>query len=356
MTMDSPAKRARRRRPTLVLALLALGLVAVLFLAGAFGAVRVDVADMLRMTVDRLPFVDLAETWRTTDATILFQIRLPRVLGGALVGAALATAGVLFQGLLRNPMADPYIIGTSSGAALGATMAMVLPVSVAFLGFGLVSLAAFAGGLGSVFLVYNLARVGGRTPIISMLLAGFVVSALLAAIISFMIAISDRLDLNIRSVYSFLMGHVSVVGWEQLAVITPLVVGGVILARLYAFRLNAFALGEEGAAYVGVEVERDKVIILAVGSLLTAAAVSIGGLIGFVGLVMPHAVRLILGPDHRLLVPAAALAGAAFVVVADLLARLVLAPAEIPVGVITAIVGAPFFLYLLRRSRREYAF
>ncbi len=355
MATDGPAKRARRR-PTLVLALLALGLVAVLFLAGAFGAVRIDVADMLRMTVDRLPLVDLAETWRATDATILFQIRLPRVLGGALVGAALATAGVLFQGLLRNPMADPYIIGTSSGAALGATIAMVLPVSIAFLGFGLVSLAAFAGGLGSVFLVYNLARVGGRTPIISMLLAGFVVSALLAAIISFMIAISDRLDLNIRSVYSFLMGHISVVGWEQLAVITPLVIVGVILARLYAFRLNAFALGEEGAAYVGVEVERDKVIILAVGSLLTAAAVSIGGLIGFVGLVMPHAVRLILGPDHRLLVPAAALAGAVFVVVADLLARLVLAPAEIPVGVITAIVGAPFFLYLLRRSRREYAF
>ncbi len=356
MTAVSPAKHARRRRSVLVLAMLALGLVAVIFLAGAFGAVSIDLADMARMTIDRLPFFDLAETWRATDATILFQIRFPRVLGGALVGAALATAGVLFQGLLRNPMADPDIIVTSSGAALGATIAMVIPVSIAFLGFGLVSLAAFAGGLGSVFLVYNLARVGGRTPIISMLLAGFVVSALLAAIISFMIAISDRLDLNIRSVYSFLMGHISVVGWEQLAVITPLVVGGVILARLYAFRLNAFALGEEGAAYVGVEVERDKVIILAVGSLLTAAAVSIGGLIGFVGLVMPHGVRLILGPDHRLLVPAAALAGAIFVVVADLLARIVLAPAEIPVGVITAIVGAPFFLYLLRRGRREYAF
>lgn len=356
MAADSPARHARRRRSVLVLALLSVGLVASVFLAGAFGAVGIDLPDMVRMTIDRLPFVDLAETWRATDAIILFQIRFPRVLGGALVGAALATAGVLFQGMLRNPMADPYIIGTSAGAALGATIAMVLPISIAFLGFGLVPLAAFVGGLGTVFLVYNLARVGGRTPIISMLLAGFVVSALLAAIISFMIAISDRLDLNIRSVYSFLMGHISVVGWEQLAVITPLVIGGVILARLYAFRLNAFALGEEGAAYVGVEVERDKVIILAVGSLLTAAAVSIGGLIGFVGLVMPHAVRLTLGPDHRLLVPASALAGAVFVVIADLLARILLAPAEIPVGIITAIVGAPFFLYLLRRSRREYAF
>jgi iron complex transport system permease protein len=189
-----------------------------------------------------------------------------------------------------------------------------------------------------------------------MLLAGFVVSAMLAAIIAFMMAISDRLDLNIRSVYSFLMGNVSVVGWSQLAVIAPLVVGGVLLARFFAYHLNAFALGEEGAAYVGVEVERDKRLILVLGSLLTAAAVSIGGLIGFVGLVMPHTMRLIIGPDHRLLLPASALAGAVFMVVADILARIVLAPSEIPVGIVTAIIGAPVFLYLLRRSRREYAF
>jgi len=349
-------KRTRRRRLVVVLLVLAGVLVIALFLAGAFGAATISLPDIFKMALNKLTFLDVPATWKVAEETILFQIRLPRVVGAMLVGAALATAGVLFQGLLRNPMADPYIIGTSAGAALGATIAMVLPVSMAFLGFGLVPLAAFAGALGAVFIVYNLARVGGKTPMVSMLLAGFVVSALLAAIISFMMAISDRLDLNIRSVYSFLMGHVSVVGWEQIVVIAPLVVGGVVIARVFAYHLNAFALGEEGAAYVGIEVERDKVLILAVGSLLTAAAVSIGGLIGFVGLVMPHAVRLALGPDHRLLVPAAALAGAAFVVLADLLARVVLAPAEIPVGIITAIVGAPFFLYLLRRSRREYAF
>jgi iron complex transport system permease protein len=252
-------------------------------------------------------------------------------------------------------MADPYIIGTSAGAALGATIAMILPVNLAFLGFGLVPVAAFAGALATVTLVYNLARVGGKTPIISMLLAGFVVSALLAAIIAFMMSISDRLGLNLRSVYSFLMGHISVTNWGQLAVIAPLVIGGIIGTRFFAFHLNAFSLGEEGAAYLGIEVERDKMLILALGSLLTAAAVSISGLIGFVGLVMPHAVRLSLGPDHRLLLPASALAGATFVVIADLLARTLLAPVEIPVGVITALIGAPFFLYLLRRSRREYA-
>ncbi len=342
----------------LVWILLLLGgiLILSLFLASTFGAVTIPLPDILQMTLNKVAIFDFPSTWRAVDETILFQIRLPRVIGGALIGAALATAGVLFQGLLRNPMADPYIIGTSAGAALGATIAMVLPLNLVFLGFGLVPVAAFIGALATVTLVYNLARVGSKTPIISMLLAGFVVSALLAAVIAFMMSISDRLGLNLRSVYSFLMGHISVTNWGQIAVIAPLVIGGIIGARFFAFHLNAFSLGEEGAAYLGIEVERDKMLILALGSLLTAAAVSISGLIGFVGLVMPHAVRLSLGPDHRLLLPASALAGAAFVVIADLLARTLLAPVEIPVGVITALIGAPFFLYLLRRSRREYAF
>jgi len=233
---------------------------------------------------------------------------------------------------------------------------MMLPLNLAFLGFGLVPVAAFCGALATVILVYNLARVGSKTPIVSMLLAGFVVSSLLAAIMALLISMSDRLGLNLHSVYSFLMGHISVTSWWQIAVIAPLVIGGIIGARFFAFHLNAFSLGEEGAAYLGIEVERDKILILALGSMLTAAAVSISGLVGFVGLVVPHAVRLSLGPDHRILLPASALAGGIFVVMADLLARTLMAPVEIPVGVITAIIGAPFFLYLLRRTRREYAF
>ena len=347
-----------RRGNRLILVLLLLGgiLIFSLFLASAFGAVTISLSDILKIILNKVAIFDFPSTWRAVDETIIFQIRLPRVIGGALIGAAMATAGVLFQGLLRNPMADPYIIGTSAGAALGATIAMILPINLAFLGFGLVPMAAFVSAMATVTLVYNLARVGGKTPIISMLLAGFVVSALLAAVIAFIMSISDRLGLDLRSVYSFLMGHISVSNWGQIAVIAPLVIGGIIGARFFAFRLNAFSLGEEGAAYLGIEVERDKILILALGSLLTAAAVSISGLIGFVGLVMPHAVRLSLGPDHRLLLPASALAGAAFVVTADLLARTLLAPVEIPVGIITALIGAPFFLYLLRRNRKEYAF
>jgi len=347
-----------RQNNLLILVLLLLGgsLIASLFLASAFGAVTIPLPDILKMTLNKVAFFDFPSTWNAAHETIIFQIRLPRVIGGALVGAALATAGVLFQGLLRNPMADPYIIGTSAGAALGATLAMMLPINLTFLGFGLVPVAAFCGALAAVFLVYNLARVGGKTPIISMLLAGFVVSALLAAVVAFLMSMSSQLSLNLHSVYSFLMGHISVTGWGQIAVIVPLVIGGIIGARFFAFHLNAFSLGEEGAAYLGIEVERDKIFILALGSLLTAAAVSISGLIGFVGLIAPHAVRLSLGPDHRFLLPASALAGATFVVIADLLARVLLAPVEIPLGVITAIIGAPLFLYLLRRTKREYAF
>jgi len=340
---------------TLIL-LLGGSLVASLFLASAFGVVTISFIEILKMALNKVAIFDFPSTWRAVDETIIFQIRLPRVIGGVMVGAALATAGVLFQGLLRNPMADPYIICTSAGAALGATIAMILPINLAFLGFGLVPVAAFCGALVTVILVYNLARVGGKTPIISMLLAGFVVSALLLAIMAFLMSMSERLNLNLHSVYSFLFGHISVTGWEQLAVIVPLVVGGILVARFFAFHLNAFSLGEEGAASLGIEVERDKILILALGSLLTAAAVSISGLIGFVGLVVPHAVRLSLGPDHRLLLPASAVTGGAFVVVADLLARILLAPVEIPVGVVTAVIGAPFFIFLLRRTRREYAF
>jgi iron complex transport system permease protein len=353
--LDNPTPGKRNGRLVLVLLLLGGGLVVAMALASTFGAVSVPLPDIFKIILSKLVVFHLPETWRGVDETIIMQVRLPRVVGAALVGSALSTAGVLFQGLLRNPMADPYIIGTSAGAALGATLAMALPFQLAFFSFGLVPVAAFVGAVATVFLVYNMARVDGRTPIVSMLLAGVVVSSLMSAVMALLITMSDRLQINLHSVYNFLMGHISVTGWQQVAVIAPLVIGGIIAARFFAFHLNAFALGEEGAGYLGIAVERDKVLVLALGSLLTAAAVSISGLVGFVGLIVPHAMRLLIGPDHRRLLPASALGGAILVVVADLAARTMLAPAEVPVGVITAIVGAPFFIYLLRRNRKEYA-
>ena len=346
----------KRRQVALTLGLLVLVLIGTVLLASALGAVSIPPLDIVKMTLNKINFSDFQSTWQPSDETIIFQIRLIRVVAAALVGAALAAAGVLFQGLLRNPMADPYITGTSAGAALGATIAMLLPLGLAFSGLGVVPIAAFCGALATVLLVYNLARVGSKTPLISMLLAGFVVSSMLAAVMSLLIMTSGELQLKLHSVFSFLMGSISVQYWSQIAVIAPLIIGGIILAQFFALHLNAFSLGEEQAAYLGINVEREKILILALGSLLTACAVSLSGLIGFVGLVMPHAVRLALGPDHRLLLPASALAGAVFLVVADTLARTVLAPTEIPVGIFTALIGAPFFIYLLRRTRREYAF
>ena len=345
----------RKHRGAIMFGLAAAVLV-VMLVSTSVGPVKISILDTIRMLLHKIGILHSTTGWQPTEETIVFQVRLPRVLGAALVGAALSTAGVLFQGLLRNPMADPYIIGTASGAAFGATLAMLLPLSVVFYGFGLVPIAAFLGALATVLIVYRLARFGGKAPIIGMLLAGFVVSSFLVAIVMLLLTMSDRLSLRFQQVFSFLMGGISVTYWQQIAVIAPLVIIGIIVAQLFTGHLNAFSVGEEGAAYLGINVEREKMLILGIGSLLTACAVSIGGLIGFVGLIMPHAMRLILGPDHRLLLPASALAGASFLMLADLLARTVLSPAQIPVGVLTALIGAPFFIYLLRRTRREYAF
>jgi iron complex transport system permease protein len=356
--MSKQAALVRRKRlpKVVVLGFLGAALLASLVIASGIGTVSISPWTILQMAANKMSLLPTEVTWPANHEAILFQVRLPRVVAGALVGASLAAAGVLFQGLLRNPLADPYIIGTSAGAAFGATIAMLLPLGFSFLGIGMVPIFAFIGALGSVLIVYNIARVGGRTPVISLLLAGFALSALLVAAMAFMITVNDRLQLNLRQLYSFLMGGLSVSGWGQVGPLAPLAIGGIAFGQAMAAPLNAFALGDEGAAYLGVNVEREKVLVLAIGSLLTAAAVSISGLVGFVGLVVPHAMRLVLGPDHRLLLPAAALAGGAFLILSDLVARTLLSPTELPVGVVTALIGGPFFLYLLRRGKREYAF
>ena len=342
-----------RRNPATVLAALTLALLAAVVLAVALGAVAVPLGDIARMVLARLAPGRLPVTWTPGDEVIVFTLRLPRVVAAALVGGALAVAGVVFQGLLQNPLADPYIIGTSGGAALGATIALSLPVQALWFGFGLVPVLAFAGAMLAVLLVYNIARVGARAPVVTLLLAGFATSSMLAAVMSFLMLVSGA---TLRRIILLTMGGLAVSGWSQVAIVAPLVLGAMLVAGLFARDLNAFLLGEEEAAYLGVNVERRKLTLLLLGSLLTGAAVSLSGLVGFVGLVIPHVARLVLGPDHRLLLPASALVGAAFLVLADLLARSLLAPTEIPVGIVTALIGAPFFIYLLRRSKREYRF
>jgi iron complex transport system permease protein len=349
------AVRSRNRTAWVVPTLFFILFVSIL-LGCAYGAANVSISDIVNIVLHKLGVPGIPVTWRPADETIIFQLRLPRVLGAVLVGAALSSAGVIFQGLLRNPLADPYIIGTSAGAAFMATVAMLLPVSYVLLDFGLVALLSFAGAVGTVFLVYRLARTGGRTPVVNLLLSGVIVAATLTAFMTFLISTSERFGLNLHSVYSFLMGRFAISSWEQIIVLTPLIAAGIALTRLFSRHLNAFALGEDGAAYLGVSVERDKIVLLVTGALLTASAVALSGLVGFVGLVVPHAVRIVLGPDHQTLVPVSALAGAVFLVLCDLVSRTVLAPVEIPVGVITAIIGAPFFIYLLKKTGKKYTF
>lgn len=327
-----------------------------LVLATSIGAVHIPLKTVLSILLSRAGVFHLTRTWTSIEEIIILHIRLPRVISAALVGAALSTAGVLFQGLLRNPLADPFVIGTSGGAALGATIGLLLSSHLTLLGFGTVPTLAFVGALAAMLLVYYLSQVGGRTPIVTLLLAGFAVSVVLSCIMSFLLIVNDRLQLDTRIIYAWLLGGISVTRWSQVAVIAFLVLIGSSVALALGKSLNAFSLGDESAQHLGIPVERHKAAIIAVGALLTAAAVSGGGLIGFVGLVVPHFFRLLFGPSHTRLVFVAIFGGAAFLVIADLLSRSLMPPTELPVGILTAFVGGPAFLFLLHQSKREYRF
>jgi iron complex transport system permease protein len=319
-----------------------------LVLGVGLGTVSIAPGDTLGILAHRLFGIDLGGTWPAATETIVWDLRLPRVLTAMSVGAGLAVAGATFQGLLRNPLADPYVLGTASGAALGASVAVVLPIRATILGFGLVQVLAFVGALGAVFTVYRLSRIGGLSPLTSLLLTGYAVGSLLAAGLAMAMYLSGA---ALRQIFAYLLGGFDTAGWSQLGVTLPIVAIGSALILLRARSLDGLLLGEDAAVHLGVDVRKERAILLALASLVTAAAVAVSGLIGFVGLVVPHVVRLAVGPGARRVLPLAALGGAALMAYADLAARML---GEIPVGVVTAVIGAPFFLSLLRRTRTGY--
>ena len=324
-------------------------LLAVALVAGiAAGSVAISPADTLGILAQRLLGLNVTPTWTAAAETIVMDLRLPRVLTAMVVGGGLAVAGAAFQGLLRNPLADPYVLGTASGAALGAAVAVLIPVRTLFLQFGLIHALAFIGALGAVVVVYRLSRVGATAPMTSLLLTGYAVSSLLAAGLAMAMYLSGA---GLRQIFAYLLGGFEAASWGRLAVAAPLILISSFVILLRARSLNGMLLGEEAAAHLGIDVRRERAVLLAVASLATAASVAISGLIGFVGLVAPHVVRLLVGPNARLVLPLAALLGASLMVGADLMARLL---GEIPVGVVTAVVGAPFFLALLRRANAGY--
>lgn len=328
---------------------LAVLLIVVAALATSIGSVPIPLRDTFNILVDRLPFVDVPQTWPDVIATVILDIRLPRIVLAGLVGAALATAGATYQGLFRNPLADPYLIGVAQGASLGAVIGFLLPVSWQIFGFNTIPVLAFAGALLATATVYGLARVGKTLPVTTLILAGVALGALLGSIVSYLIISSGD---KIHGIVFWLMGSFSLSQWSEVMVALPYIVAGSVVIIIFARILNVMQLDEEQAQQLGVNVERLKIILLGAATLITAASVSFVGTIGFVGIIIPHAVRLVWGADHRFLLPLAWLTGAVFMILTDLVARTVLAPTEIPIGVITAICGAPFFLYLLRRRKK----
>jgi iron complex transport system permease protein len=286
----------------------------------------------------------------SSEDTIIWQMRLPRVLLAALVGAALAVSGAAFQGLFRNPLADPYLLGVASGAGLGATTVMVFAASVPLLMTLGVPLAAFIAGILSVACVFFLARQGRTVPLVTLILAGVVVGSVLTAATSFVMLFSRTQGL---SVLSWLLGSFTFASWTKVFTMLPVLLVVLIVVLGSSRALNLLQLGEEQATQLGLPVERFKLLLIIVATLATSVAVSVSGIIGFVGLIIPHAVRLAMGADYRRMVPMVAVLGAIFLVLADLLARTLIAPSQLPIGIITSLVGGPFFLYLLRKRQSE---
>jgi len=282
-------------------------------------------------------------------SNIFWQIRLPRIILSALIGLLLSISGVILQGVLRNPLADPYILGISAGGAVGAAVSMALGAQFVVLGMSSVPATAFIFSLAAVFVVYKLSQVAGRTSSETLILSGVALSAFCAAILSLIIILTG----NLQSIYFWLLGSLSSASWGNVLTVLPYALIGSGLSYYYSKELNALLLGEEMALTLGIEVEAVRLILITLASLMAAAAVSVAGLIGFVGLIVPHWVRLLIGPNHRYLIPVSALSGMLLMVVADTIARTVLSPTEIPIGIVMALAGAPFFLYLLRKKRVE---
>lgn len=314
---------------------------------GPAGITFKEALDMLLAKVPGVKnLIDISQ-YPDTHQTIVYNVRMPRIILAALVGGALAGVGTTFQGLFKNPMADPYVIGISSGAALGAAIAIVTGLGRVW-GVWALPMMAFVGALVTTVLVYQLARVGNKLPVFNLLLAGVALSSFMTAILSFIMILHSQ---ELAQIIHWTLGSFSGKEWTQVKITAPVILLGIMILWFFARELNAMLFGEDTAKHLGVDAEKIKLMILIVAALTVASGVAVSGTIGFVGLIVPHAMRLLIGPDHRFLLPCAVLVGAAFLVATDTFARIALAPTEIPVGIITAIFGGPFFIYLLRKKK-----
>ncbi|GEB61170.1 FecCD family ABC transporter permease [Streptomyces gardneri] len=342
---EPPAPR-RGRSAVLTLSLLAALLLLSLLSAG-IGAYEIPLGDVLASVQHRIGLGGHALD-RTAES-VLWNIRLPRVVLAVLVGASLGCAGALMQGVFGNPLAEPGVIGISAGAAVGAVGAIALGLT--FLGNWTVTVCAFVAGLATVLLVYAMSRSGGRTEVVTLILTGIAVNAFAGALIGLFLFFAD--NAQITQITFWQLGSLAQATWPKVLAVLPCALLGLAVAPFHSRRLDLLALGERPARHLGVDVERLRVALILVVALLTAAAVAVAGIITFVGLLVPHLLRMANGPGHRFLVPGSALGGAVVLAAGDLAARTVAAPAELPLGVLTALLGSPFFFWLLRRTRRR---
>ncbi|MFF8912737.1 FecCD family ABC transporter permease [Streptomyces sp. NPDC015032] len=339
--------KSRRSTGFVLTAGLLIALVVCCLLSAGFGAYRIPLGDVLGSVQHRLGLGG-AELDRVGES-VLWNVRLPRVVLALLVGASLGCAGALMQGVFGNPLAEPGVIGISSGAAVGAVASIALGLD--FLGNWTITVCAFAAGLATVLLVYALSRSGGRTEVVTLILTGIAVNAFAGALIGLFIFFAD--NAQISQITFWQLGSLAQATWPKVLAVLPCAVLGLLVAPFHARKLDLLALGERPARHLGVDVERLRIVLVLVVALLTAAAVAVAGIISFVGLLVPHLLRMANGPGHRFLVPGSALGGALVLVVGDLAARTVADPAELPLGVLTALLGSPFFFWLLRRTRRR---
>lgn len=337
----------------IVLIILALILLLSIGIFSVIGTANIRWIDVFRIIGSKIPllqnYVDVSDIL-PTHQIIIWSIRLPRVLLAVLVGSSLAIAGAAFQGMFKNPMADPFVIGISSGAALGATIAIILRVSISFIGISAISMFAFIGALITVFIVYNISRIKDKVPVTTLLLAGIAIGQFLTAIMSLLMVIYSN---DMAKIIYWSMGSLAGKGWDPLIRISLPVIISIVLINFFARDLNIMLTGEDSAKSLGINVEKIKMYVLILGTFMVSMVVSVSGIIGFVGLIIPHIVRIIIGPDHRVLLPASALTGGIFMVFADTIARTIISPVEIPVGIITALFGGPFFLYLLKKTKSQ---
>jgi len=324
-----------------------------MILAGSLGILGLSLACLNFGVVHIHPKDILSILWNNsqdkTNNLIIWQLRAPRIVMATITGAALSTVGGAFQGILRNPLADPYILGVSAGAALGACIGIALQYSTGYYLASYLPLFAFFGAMFSLYLVYKSSKISYSANSIGLLLAGVAITFLFSALITVLLALSNR---ELHSMIFWLMGDLSTANWKKISIVTLPAIIGCLLLFFYSLDLNALSLGEEEALHLGVNTGKLRIRIFLIGSIIIAIVVSFTGIIGFVGLIIPHIARLLVGPDHRVMLPTSALLGAIFLILCDTLARIVIAPSEIPIGAITALVGAPLFIYLLRRKNK----